>query len=444
MQIKQYNCDCVVCKNNHDFSIEKKLLNEILNGQVVLFAGAGISTESKLVLKQTFYEQIANELDTHNQSFPELMEKFCKQPNGRLELLKNIRKRFDHINSFSELRQAATRFHNEIGTFFPLKDIVTTNWDTYFEDHCNAVPFISDPDLAFWEAADRRVLKIHGSISNLGSVVATTNDYKSCEKRLNSGLIGAQLKSLLATKTIIFTGYSFTDSDFNSIYKFVRKQMKDLHRQSYIVTPFPQEAAKFSSIGLIPIITDGAYFWRRIKAHAIAEEIMSDDSIYSSAIKLLDLVSFEHKRLHKKIKTADFPEMIFSACYQDGMTHALDRVITLRGSGDYSNSHRLFHVIQNYIEIKKEKLKNGIYEDVAYIEGYLNALFYIESNSFKETQVPLYFGFRATEDMLNLTQYIHYLNQKKSIHKASVLRSKKILSKYTNPTSIVFHHPPWL
>ncbi|SPE28834.1 conserved hypothetical protein [Acidobacteriia bacterium SbA2] len=192
------------------------LLTDFLQGKVSIIAGAGISTESKAVLKETFYEDVADELNLRESSlaFPELMEKYCGQPNGRFKLLKKIRERFEHIDSFPELNWSATSFHRELGTFFPIRNIVTTNWDNYFEEHCKATPFITDPDLAFWDAADRRVLKLHGSITNLGSVVATTLDYEQCQKRLDTGILGAVLKTILATQTIVFVGYCFLISIF--------------------------------------------------------------------------------------------------------------------------------------------------------------------------------------------------------------------------------------
>jgi len=78
-----------------------------------------------------------------------------------------------------------------------------------FEEHCKATPFVADLDLAFWEAADRRVLKIHGSIANFGSIVATSIDYKKCQERLTLGILGGLLKTILATQTICLSGTRF-------------------------------------------------------------------------------------------------------------------------------------------------------------------------------------------------------------------------------------------
>jgi len=131
---QKMNCDCETCKNNKNFKVPKELINDFLYGKVAIFAGSGISTESKNVLKFTFYEEIASEIDQIDSSltFPDLMEEYCKLPNGRLMLFEKIRSRFRNISSFPQLEGAATRFHREIATLYPIQNIVTTNWDTYF------------------------------------------------------------------------------------------------------------------------------------------------------------------------------------------------------------------------------------------------------------------------------------------------------------------------
>ncbi|GAC1418693.1 MAG: hypothetical protein NVSMB6_20680 [Burkholderiaceae bacterium] len=413
-----------------------------------MFAGAGISTEARTVLKTTFYESVAVEIDESHFSspFPELMEKYCQQPNGRFKLLRNIKDRFDHIDSFPELARSASRFHRELGTFFPIRNIITTNWDTYFERYCKATPFVTDPDLAFWEAADRRVLKIHGSVTNYGSIIATTGDYQECQERLSSGLIGGLLKTILATQTVIFIGYSLSDSDFSAIYEFVKQQMKSLHRQAYVVTPFIQDCEKFKAEGFIPIQTDGAYFLSQIKAHAVACGVMLEDEIFGSAFELLKTVFDEHTVLHESAKASDFPEVIYTASYQDGLMHALERAIEMRGSGRYSSRSRIIKAIHEYLKIKKEKLKHGIYEDVAYIEGYINGLTYLsmageERNSIR---VPTYFLFGANADIYDIQGFFDELKRNPKIHKAAHKRAAALLKRLANPKSIEFHHPPWL
>jgi len=80
------------------------------------------------------------------------------------------------------------------------------------------------------------VFKIHGSINNYGSIIATEEDYKKCYKNLSSGLIGSRLKMVLATKVELFLGYSFGDKDFNKIYNLLRKEMNGILPHAYIIT----------------------------------------------------------------------------------------------------------------------------------------------------------------------------------------------------------------
>lgn len=423
-------------------------MGELLGGNVTVFAGAGISTETRNVLKATFYESVAAEIGKSDPypAFPELMEEYCRQPNGRLKLLKKIKERFDHIYSFPELARSATRFHRELGTFFPVRNIVTTNWDTYFEEHCKATPFVTDPDLAFWEAADRRVLKIHGSVTNYGSIVATTTDYQQCENRLTSGLIGALLKTILATQTVVFIGYSLSDSDFSAIYDFVKKQMNALHKQAYVVTPSVEDCEKFRAAGFIPIRTDGTYFIAQVKAHAVALGAMLDDDIYDSASELLYSVQDEHALLHESIKVSNFPEVIFAASYQDGLMHALERVIEMKGSGRYSHHCQVTGTIKAYLKWQKEKLKRGVYEDVAYIEGYINGLtFLLMTNDERESApVPMYFMFGAKGDISDAAVFADRLKASPPSHKAAHKRALVYLNSLADPENAEFHHPPWL
>lgn len=423
-------------------------MSELLGGNVTVFAGAGISTESKSVLKASFYESVANEIGKSKPYpiFPELMEEYCRQPNGRLKLLKMIKNRFDNIDSFPELTRWATRFHHELGTFFPIKNIVTTNWDTYFEQFCNATPFVNDHDLAFWEAADRRVLKIHGSVTNYGSIVATSSDYQQCQDRLNSGLIGSLLKTILATQTVIFIGYSLSDSDFSAIYEFVKKQMNSLHKQAYVVTPFVEDCVKFKAAGFIPIQTDGVNFFAQIKAHAVAKKLMLDDDIYEFAFNVLNGVLLEHSLLHESIKLSDFPEVIFTASYQDGLIHALERAIQMRGAGQYSHRCHITGIINLYLKWQKEKLKRGVYEDVAYIEGYINGLtcLLMPKEERESLRVPMYFLFGVKDDIYDVAKLVDQLRHNPHAHKAAHKRAQTYLKRHTDLESAMFHHPPWL
>ena len=55
------NCNCQSCRHNLDFDLPKRLVDEIAQGNVVLFAGAGICTEAEGVYPCSLYDEIRDE-----------------------------------------------------------------------------------------------------------------------------------------------------------------------------------------------------------------------------------------------------------------------------------------------------------------------------------------------------------------------------------------------
>ena len=81
--------------------------------------------------------------------FKEVMDRYCDRPNGRALLLNAIRLRFERAKLWSEIGYAASRFHQAMATIPQREDIITTNWDDFFELQCNAVPFVTGEDFVF-------------------------------------------------------------------------------------------------------------------------------------------------------------------------------------------------------------------------------------------------------------------------------------------------------
>ena len=77
------------------------------------------------------------------------MDRYCDRPNGRALLLNAIRLRFERAKLWSEIGYAASRFHQAMATIPQREDIITTNWDDFFELQCNAVPFVTGEDFVF-------------------------------------------------------------------------------------------------------------------------------------------------------------------------------------------------------------------------------------------------------------------------------------------------------
>jgi hypothetical protein len=120
---------CSICGLNHPFEMPQELIEAALSGKLVVFAGAGVSSESRRVFSDTFAEVIASKvgLDAHEEQFPDLMTAY-ETKYGRAQLLQEIRQRFDYMKAFPDLLDLATHFHSELSTAYFLDQIVTTNW----------------------------------------------------------------------------------------------------------------------------------------------------------------------------------------------------------------------------------------------------------------------------------------------------------------------------
>lgn len=440
------NCECEFCKQQKSFNLPNEIIEAAERGDLVIFAGAGVSTESKTVYKSSLYEEAKNELDIEEDlSFSKLMSKYCDSPNGRIKLLKKIRSRFDYVTSFPELQRRASSFHRELSSIYMINEIITTNWDDLFERYCGAIPIVTPEDFVFWNLPERKVLKIHGSIHNLGSIIATEEDYLKCYNTLSVGLIGSSLKMMLATKYVIFCGYSFGDEDFNRIHNSLLKEMNGLMPHAYIVTLDDKAVEKFKDISLTPIITDATYFISNLKNALIGKSLIIPDEIFESVALMLYKVEEEHDLLSASFNIKEHPEVVYSLFYQDGLLHAFERILARRKTGEYSDPCRISHVIDSYIKWKSQKLKKKLYNDVAYIEGYVSGLFYLLVDDEIRSKMPLYFMFGYNSDISTLDEYKSIVEKNEILHKASYQLAQKIVSTVTNESEeIVFHHTPFL
>ena len=437
---------CEFRRHFHQIEIPGHLLDQLKKGNIVIFAGAGISTETRTAFAFTFYDEIRAELDldpNNKPPFPVLMSRYCNQPDGRRELLKKLKNRFSYIAAFPQLLRAATRFHHELSTLFYIDTYITTNWDDYFERYCGATPFVSGEDFAFWNIEGRKVFKVHGSVSNYGSIIATSEDYRRAKTELEHGAIGSALKLLLATKTIVYVGYSLSDHDFLSIQRFITRDLRGVAPAGYVVSLDRSAEPRFRKLGLTSIFTDAAYFVHVLKKRLEKDGCLLPDSRLDRIPNILDQVNIEHKRLFDHFKLAQTPEILFAAAYQDGLAHAFERMLAMAHTGQYSNPCELVNQLRKYMKIQKDNLRARRYDDVAYIEGYSNGLIYLLDDDKGRNRIPIYFGF-GMPDIRTLRDYKAALTKNRYRHKASLSRAKTIIDKMNLGPKDVLHHIPFI
>ncbi|MCJ7575286.1 MAG: SIR2 family protein [Dehalococcoidia bacterium] len=437
---------CDYCKDYHDFVFPDDLFESIVNHEVVVFAGAGISTEGRNVFPSTLYQDILAEIghSTDNlPSFSQAMSEFCRRKGGRRELIERITERIDYVRSFPKLYSSAVRCHRLLGMIPCIDEIVTTNWDDFFETECHATPFVYEPDMVFWGKPGRKVLKLHGSINNLGSMVITSRDYDERYNSISTGLVGSQLKLLIAAKTLLFVGYSFTDEDFNRLYSFVRSQLGDFMRKFYIVTLDKSNDGKWKDLGLTPIYTAAEYFLQ-VLIHKLQDRgcFISVD-IINVVQTALDFTVVQHLLLSSKTKMAKYPEVIFCLSYQDGLINAFERFLHHVQYGESLCTNEILHALKTHDRLLKQKQARKKWYDVAYLKGYLNGYTFVIADEDIRQCIPYYWDLGVNEGFYTFKEYKKSLTTTQRKRKSISQYASQFVKRYPHPDTIV-HHTPFL
>ncbi|WP_142057750.1 SIR2 family protein [Pseudarthrobacter sp. B4EP4b] len=380
--------ECAVCSLNYDFMLPPQLVEAAKQGRLVIFAGAGISTENSRVFPSTFYDEIRSELpeDSVCEDFPSVMSAYEKL-YGRLQLVEEAMKRIRYAETFPAVRQFATMFHEELSTIAQVREIITTNWDAFFEEICGAIPIVVDGDYAFYNLPDRKVYKIHGSLRNISTLVATSEDYEEAEASLRASAVGGTLRHLLATKTIVFTGYSLRDADFRNVYEPLMEGMGKLRPISYFVGPFDSPEAE--ALGIRHIKTDGTYFLRSLKRHLEESGDLLSDEVLDRSRKLRPLLATVHKET-MRMDWRSHPELFFSLAYQDGMLDGFDRIQSQCMTGEYTDPKQVRSTLRTYNHLLHVAVDRNRFWDAAYINGYLNGLMTLVVEDKDLASLPFY------------------------------------------------------
>jgi SIR2-like domain len=441
---------CALCAERVPFLMPTHLLRAFEEGRVLLFAGAGISTEGGNVYPYSLHQDIAGELGegAAQMSFHDLTSRFCQQPDGRSRLLLKIRQRIEYVRSHPELYWVATRFHRELSTIWQVEEIVTTNWDDFLEDCCGATPFVTDADLAFWSQPGRKVLKLHGSIHSLGEMVVTKSDYDACYSRLSTGLLGSHLKALLASRTVVFVGYSLADPDLQKIIGALTTEMRGLRPTYYVVTPERTVKAQFDDVAAVHIRCAGTHFITAVKTWLLRSPCSLPDRNFRRLSKVKSMLTSAHRELYRKRSLVKHPETVHCASYQDGLSHAFERAAHLAHTGQYSHRCRIRDLIESYDAIRRKKVRSRKYHDVAYIDGYTNGLSLLAADEDLSLAIPLYYVFGASTQPRTFKAHKPIADKSHRLHQAAYSQAQRLANDLAKPAGsaegLAFHHTPFL
>ena len=434
---KEHRCD--ECGADADIALPDRLIEDCHGGKLLLFVGSGASTEGHNVLGNTFYDQIRERMrhEESDTAFPDLMSAFVAR-FSRAELLTVFYERLRYIDSHPFFHLRATRFHRTVGQVPFFSNIITTNWDDYFETETGAVPLVHGPDFDYWDLNRRKVLKVHGSVLNPGSVIATREEYNRSLEALRSGALGTAARHLMATHSVVFVGYSMRDDDIKRVVEALREDLDTAARPVYFVNPNPAFDAPLS--GARVLRTTAGRFIELVDEALINAGLLLHSGLYDYAALLGSRLREAKLRIDDRLPPWRFPLAMFNHSYQDGLANALDHTVAARRSGEDRRHHHLLRKARAYGKFKRRATARRSYWDAAYIEGYMTGLIALGA-PMPPHEVPLYFcpGAGAERSLARVAKAIRGgLRTHAAAHAWAARQLKGV------PKEMHMYHPPVL
>ena len=209
--------------------IPSTLIQDLRNGNVLAWVGAGLSIGMGYPSWETLVCRIAENIDNTLWVDSELQKWAQKNANNAPEWVAEVLSQTHYkgysdslIKEFRRNAQKSSYMHAFL-SLLPFKGYITTNYDSLIEDSLERFtsykPNIYTPKTASSLLANKEnekfIYKVHGSINeSLEDVILTETDYYSV---MQSGIYSKVLSSLFAKDTLVGFGYSLRDRDFRAV-----------------------------------------------------------------------------------------------------------------------------------------------------------------------------------------------------------------------------------
>ena len=361
---------CALCGADNEVVLPQRIVDDCHSGRLILFVGGGASTEVHNA-GGSFYDRVRDELGVNDDlAFPDLMSMYVAR-HSRNELVENFLAYFMYKKSFPVLNERISEFHSRLSMNPLLQKIITTNWDDLFEKVAEATPLVVGDDFAFWDSPIRKVLKIHGSILNPGTIIATRDEYNRSLDALKSGQLGATTRHLMATGTVVFVGYSYRDDDIKQVIDALRADLGTAARPCYFV--HPDTTFEPPIAGAEVIHTSARHFIKLLDDALVAQEVLLPRTVYQRVERLMERHYGARDRSYK-LEIQDHPLEVYDLSFREGLRDAYGRILAQKHIGRDRLHGELHQRIRMYDDWLKRANKARDYWNASYIEGYLTGL----------------------------------------------------------------------
>ena len=275
---------------------KESLFEAISKGEVVLWVGAGLSLyaglPSGVQLREILYEGLTpleKEEVGKNSDLSHLADEICTLKGNRNYIIQTLKNTF--TRDF-----LSTETHKIISQIPHFRNIITTNYDSLFESvygsgKLNVI--FSDNHTPYIDTKKVNLFKIHGDLSNPDSIIITESDYNNFfSKDTEQNTIWSVIKGIIATKSILFIGYSLEDTNVEVVFNKIREKIGENRKECYFVAPniSTTKSIKLNRANIHPISLTGEklfeelieYLKKNIKKNFENKDISSE--VYSEFI----------------------------------------------------------------------------------------------------------------------------------------------------------------
>ena len=249
---------------------KESLFEAISKGEVVLWAGAGLSLYAGLPsgvrLREILYEGLTpleKEEVGKNSDLSHLADEICTLKGNRNYIIQTLKNTF--TRDFLSIET-----HKIISQIPHFRNIITTNYDSLFESvygsgKLNVI--FSDNHTPYIDAKKVNLFKIHGDLSNPDSIIITESDYNNFfSKDTEQNTIWSVIKGIIATKSILFIGYGLEDTNIQVIFNKIRNKIGENGKECYFVAPniSTTKSIKLNKANIHPISLTGEKLFEEV------------------------------------------------------------------------------------------------------------------------------------------------------------------------------------
>jgi hypothetical protein len=267
----------------------------------------------------------------------------------------------------------------------------------------------------------------------------TEGDYADRLEELRNNALGGALRQLLATKVVVFVGYSLSDWNFVRLYEALRADMGKFAPAAYVVSPFDVANNQFD---LRHIRTSGVGFLRELKSQLIGHCFLADE-VYET-VERVEALAWEANDYAGAKSHKTYPAILHCWGYIEGLLDACGRIRMRRTSGEYSDRHHILELVQSYEKLYERAIDEERFFDAAYVDGYVNGLFLLlgDKEHDLEESVPYYYIYGSDLPMRSEADLDAALEKSRRCAPRPRAQARKIVANL--PEGMVYKHGPFL